>query len=478
MINMMKVIFISTLSFAGSMYASASNLLTNGDFSNGLQHWTSNRESSVNADYQYQSDVVVPGQVWESNLSYPVMLEIGVEYKLTFKAKSSVPREIVAGWGMNNAPWSADVMGFALNSEWQTFEFIGFVSYVDAAASRIIFDYGHQAGTVYIDDVVLEPVEGFADTNLISNGDFSNGLGSWSTNQFPVIDEEGAFVSDVTWTGNPWDWSVSQPVSLKGNTRYRLSFKAKASEIRDLRVGWGKNGGDWAADMRPVLLGAEWRTYTVEGEASFGEYVNSRIIFDYGHQFGAVYIDDVVFEELAPETLFVTEDAAYTLGQHINELGEDVLTEVFYDVGAGYLTPKSFAPHGAGWIIDNPQASTVDGDILRSTVVFKGLYVEDCFTGQWINVLNTEYAYNIDPLVVIPSLNLYTLNHYYVKTVAVKEAPLTYLNERFLCDQPNDEAEYDVVALPGVDEDHDGVNDDQIILIEGSAKFAYVVEHR
>ena len=475
---MKNLIIASVLSLAGSMYASADNMLENGDFSNGLQNWTSNRETSTNLNYQYESDVSVPGQVWESNLSYPLALEVGVEYKLTFKAKSSVPRNIVAGWGMNAGPWSADVMSFALSTEWQTFELVGFVSYADASISRIIFDYGHEVGTVFLDDVVMEPVEAEVDTNLLANSDFSQGLSSWSANQIVAVNAEGAFESNVSWTGNPWDWSLTQPVALKAGVDYRLTFRAKASEIRDVRVGWGKNEGDWAADMKPVLLSSQWRTFTVEGSVSFGEYANSRVIFDYGHQFGTVYIDDVVFEEVVPEAEFVTEDAVYTLGQHINELGQDVVTEVFYDIGAGYLTPSNFAPHGAGWIIDNPQASTVDGELIRSTVEFKGLYIEDCYTGEWINVLNTEYAYNVDPLVVISSMNMFTLNHYYIKTLAVTGEPLIYLNERFLCDQPNDEAEYDVVALPGVDDDNDGINDDQILLIEGSARFAYVVEHR
>lgn len=474
----MKKLFVALVLGAMSLHATAANLILNGDFSNGLVNWSSNKESAVNSNFEFESNVTAPANMWDWNLSYPLSLEAGVEYKLTFKAKASVARELVAGWGMNASPWSADVESYALSTSWQTFEYVGVLSYNETTTSRLIFDYGHQAGAVYIDDIVLEKVEAPVVVNLVDNGDFSAGHASWNVNNETVINEEGVFQSDVTWAANSWDWSLSQPVALKAGVEYRLSFRAKASQMRELKAGWGKNEADWAADLKPLLITSQWSQYSIKGFASFGEFANSRIIFDYGHQLGTVYLDDIVFEEIVPETEFVTEDGTFVLGTHLNEAGEEVITEVHYDIGAGYLTPRNFAPNGGGWIIDNPQASTVDGDMKKSTVEFKGLYIEDCYTGEWINIQNTEFAYNSDPLVIIPSLNFFTLNHYYIKTLAVQGEPLIFLNERFLCDQENDIAEFDVVVLPGIDEDGDGVNDEQIVMVEGSAKFAYVIDHK
>lgn len=470
---MNKLVLGVWLSCIGLCAAAEQNLIQNGDFAGGLKYWSATHE--LEAFGEFYSSVDVPAQTWSWNLSYALSLEEGVEYRLRFRAKADTPRGIVAGWGLDTAPWTADVETFYLTDQWQSYELQSFVSYSSAEMSRVLFDYGDVAGGVYLDDVELVRVDGGSD-NLLENGDFTNGFDAWQPVGAAMISE--SFEADVVNVGQPWERSLSQPVRLEAGVDYRLTFKAKASEFREIHAGWGKYESDWAADMAVLLLSGEWRSYAIEGQVSFGDFENGRVIFDFGHQAGKVFIDDVVFEKILPDGSFKTEDGDYTIGAHINEWGEEVITEVFFDYGDAYLTPKNFGPHGGGWIIDNAQASTVDGELLKSKVEFKGLYIEDCITGEWVNVQNTEYAYNSDPMVVIESMGLFMLNHYFIKTLAVKQAPLVFLNERFLCERNGDPVQYDVVELPGVDEDGDGLNDLQIVMVEGSARFAYVVEHR
>lgn len=159
-------------------------------------------------------------------------------------------------------------------------------------------------------------------------------------------------------------------------------------------------------------------------------------------------------------TRFVTKDASYTLGLHLNAYGVPVNTEAYFDIGFDYLTPfQSSSGPASDWIIDRALAQTFNKSYLLNTVEFKGLYVRHCTSGEWVNVNNTVYAPLQYPLLL--GSWMFTLNHHYENTLIN-----TLLDTDFAC--PNVPVKMATVLVNG---------SAQSVLARGRVHFAYVVEH-
>ncbi|MFM2074177.1 MAG: hypothetical protein RJB34_482 [Pseudomonadota bacterium] len=140
--------------------AAVVNLISNGDFSNGVTGWTGNAANVVteNGNSYNFANVTAAGDPWAVNLSYVLNIPTsGVNYKLTFKASSNRTRALKAGIGLNVDPYTNTVQDLTLTTTPQTFV-LNLTSNFANANSRIIFDMGHDTGHVVIDDVVLEIV--------------------------------------------------------------------------------------------------------------------------------------------------------------------------------------------------------------------------------------------------------------------------------------------------------------------------------
>jgi endoglucanase len=135
----------------------ATNLLTNGDFSNGTTGWSGNAanvQTEGGNSFNF-ANVTAAGNPYDVNLSY--VLDIpnsGVGYKLRFKASSDRARTMLAGIGLNQDPWTNVTQTVNLTTTQQTFE-LSLTSNFASATSRVIFDMGAAVGTVVIDDVEL-----------------------------------------------------------------------------------------------------------------------------------------------------------------------------------------------------------------------------------------------------------------------------------------------------------------------------------
>ena len=71
--------------------------------SNGSTGWTG-ADTAV-ASY-YAVAVASAGDVWSVNLSQVMTLVADTAYEVSFKAKASVARTMVAGLGLNHGPWT------------------------------------------------------------------------------------------------------------------------------------------------------------------------------------------------------------------------------------------------------------------------------------------------------------------------------------------------------------------------------------
>ena len=117
--------------------------------------------------------------VWDVNLSQTMTLVPNSEYRVSFKAKSSIDRTMIAGLGLYHDPWTNVGEPVSLTTAWQTFTLTQTTTDFGDDQSRVLFDMGgDQGGEVWIDDVsVLN--SGWSE-ELVTNGDFQSGESSWA----------------------------------------------------------------------------------------------------------------------------------------------------------------------------------------------------------------------------------------------------------------------------------------------------------
>ena len=116
--------------------------------------------------------------VWDVNLSQTMTLVPNSEYRVSFKAKSSIDRTMIAGLGLYHDPWTNVGEPISLTTEWQTFSLTQTTTDFGDNQSRVLFDMGgDQGGEVWIDDVSVLNTDG---EELITNGDFQSGESSWA----------------------------------------------------------------------------------------------------------------------------------------------------------------------------------------------------------------------------------------------------------------------------------------------------------
>ncbi len=143
-------------------------LVQNAQFSDGLTGWvfTDGAVTSViEGDSSYASaEVTEAGNAFSVNISQVVSLELGARYILSFDSRAAVNRTIIAGIGLNYAPFLANIEEVSLTTEWQSFELT--LDTVDDGSgqafgdenNRIIFDLGAAVGNVNISNVSLKKV--------------------------------------------------------------------------------------------------------------------------------------------------------------------------------------------------------------------------------------------------------------------------------------------------------------------------------
>jgi len=97
------------------------------------------------------------GEYWQVSLGSPaVALEEGVEYTLTFSARSDSERALYAWAQMSRDPWRTwiEIPALALTDEWQIFS-VGGLSGGSDEEAQLYFGVGEQTGMVWLKDVTL-----------------------------------------------------------------------------------------------------------------------------------------------------------------------------------------------------------------------------------------------------------------------------------------------------------------------------------
>ena len=141
----------------------------------------------------------------------------------------------------------------------------------------------------------------FAQTNLLTNGDFEGGATSWEVNYgdpaTPDVRTEGDnsfFYADVETAGDAFAVNLKQIIEIVQGTTYTFSFDASsAGDGRTMIVGIGLNEAPWNAATETATLTSQSQTFSYDLTAGDFGIANSRVLFDMGADTGVVVIDNV-----------------------------------------------------------------------------------------------------------------------------------------------------------------------------------------
>jgi hypothetical protein len=292
--------YFDDITFVGAAAAeppvAGSELVTNGDFSNGATSWEGGAAAASNITSYFAAAETTSANVYDVNLSQTMTLVPDAQYTVSFKAKSSIARTMIAGLGLYHDPWTNSGESVDLTTEWREFSLVQTTT-VDGTGygddeSRILFDMGgDQGGQVWIDDISVVDAEG---VELVTNGDFQSGITSWEGGAATADNIVSYFAVVETVSANVYDVNLSQTMTLVPDTDYTVTFKAKSSIARTMIAGLGLYHDPWTNVGEDVSLTTDWQTFTLnQTTTGFGDD-ESRILFDMGgDQGGQVWIDDV-----------------------------------------------------------------------------------------------------------------------------------------------------------------------------------------
>ena len=292
-----------------------------------LQPEPGNEDNTINF-----ADVAVAGQPFDVNLSQETPIIQGKRYTLSFRgrttaienaefdgelaARTANSRTIIAGIGLNEAPFTNTGQEVTLTTEWQNFDLTLDAATFGSENSRVLFDMGADTGVVMLDDVILEEegdipappvvVDETGEGELLSNGDFEDGATFWTGNAANVTDEllgvngsRANFANLDEPAANPFDVNLSQVIPILQGETYVLTFQGISNVDRSLIAGIGLNEEPWTNVSQTVDLTTEWQTYSLTLSAEDFGSTNSRVLFDMGAAAGQVILDEVSLKLLS-----------------------------------------------------------------------------------------------------------------------------------------------------------------------------------
>ena len=261
-------------------------LLTNGDFEasdTDKAPWIN--QGTIATNNFYTADALDGQQVFETNLSQVAAIAQGEEYVLSFRARASVARDIIAGIGLAGAPFTAETATASLTTEWQSYTYnLTAVADIGTADSRVLFDMGGVTSTVDIDDASLTVADaggggggGGATGELAVNGGFESGdFTGWETSPnggtitITPDSSAGSFAANlnITAAGNPTLKAANLGAgALTPGQQVTVSFDWKGTDanggVVDVRLFSELSGGGVSA-TEIILEGAgfpaDWTT--------------------------------------------------------------------------------------------------------------------------------------------------------------------------------------------------------------------------
>lgn len=327
--------------------------IQNGNFANGHQEWiaavkvdqpdVSGSATFVNGNAYFKIQAVGEEKSFISLEQRGIHIQKGESYQIRFKAKAAVERPItvsISDIGGTYPTLSKSSKDFNLSTEMKVYEY-AFNADVNDFTTRIIFMLGAQIGDVYIDDVSMEKLncenclpagtpcddydsctindkeDGLCNcigvlthNNQIINGDFSGHFyDAWKRT---IMKKDGSDIATLVTTGEAANFQIEEAgtsnwhialeqrtLSIKAHKHYKISFKAKAAEARNINVKIS-DVGDGKFHIthfnQDVALTTDFLRYSFDFESPVTDE-EVRIIFNMGLETPNVTIDDVYFEK-------------------------------------------------------------------------------------------------------------------------------------------------------------------------------------
>ncbi len=275
------------------------NVIENSTFDDGLQGW--NSDSNIHVEdgiltFECTKD-------WANVYKYANGMKANTDYVYNFRAKANMNSTMNIKINDNWASDSAHVK-FDVTTEWQ--EFTVDVNSGDfKSAAILMFSVNVPASTgmiFYLDYVTITekgeepeaPVEN--PDNIVKNGYFTNDIAGWSASGGTVLNhEDGALHADFN---ESWGFINAGTYTLKANTEYVLTFKAKS--INGAGVTPKMNKTDWSGTVveQGMSFTGEWADY--EWVFTTTDITDLMLFFQSGCDAAAgqeVWLDDVVLLE-------------------------------------------------------------------------------------------------------------------------------------------------------------------------------------
>ncbi|NDV81936.1 endo-1,4-beta-xylanase [Bacteroides sp. 51] len=317
------------------------NLLTNGDFEDGITGWGSwgsglgsidvTSDESITGTNSLKVTVSSPSsELHHVQIEAPaVPLIVGHQYEISFWVKSEGDGGVRLSFGDANQmsaqyPWHSAEGQFATTSgTWKEVKYSTETIYNEqgdpfvAVGSSMNFrlDMGKFPNVVYyIDNVIVRDLDaGSAVVNLIPNGDFESGTISpwagWGNNSTREISADGEGYGDTGFAMvlmNPTDAQNFQAQAkidfaekLKEGQAYKLEAWVKSSVVGgSIQMQLQPNGGGQYSGDRAI--GTTWTQLVWEFTADNDD---TSFFFDFGLVAATYYVDNVVLQEVSTASL-------------------------------------------------------------------------------------------------------------------------------------------------------------------------------
>ena len=161
---------------------------------------------------------------------------------------------------------------------------------------------------------------------IVSNGDFSNGLtGGWSFQDLETANAtssitDGVFHASITNGGTEvWHIQLSQGgISLQQDSTYLVSFKASADSQRTINASVGLNQDPWTYyGGTQALLADSMQIFEFTFTLRSSSNSNARVVFDMGKSAINVHLDDISIEKIKAVPLKGMKETPFTKGVNV-----------------------------------------------------------------------------------------------------------------------------------------------------------------
>ncbi|MBY0013140.1 carbohydrate binding domain-containing protein [Paenibacillus typhae] len=285
--------------------AGGSNLVVNGSFASGTtgwNTWSGEGGAAVLSAVDGIANIEINaagGQTWANQLFQEgIQLQAGKTYELSFKAKSTVPRQIIVEYSGTSA--ASQQAKFDVTATWATYS--AQFTVADGSPLKLNYLIGATAGTdktanstahiLSLDDISITEVTGGTPaepaSGTLDNGTFdaAKGLAGWTqyfdgTGSAQALN--GELAVSLTGTGNASYSAQVDYANLKleqGKT-YKLTFQARSDINRLIEVAVEHKGGDYTKYLPAVsvALTSEMKEYSYTFTMSGGTDTLAHLVF-------------------------------------------------------------------------------------------------------------------------------------------------------------------------------------------------------